>query len=119
LKDETKFPRRSNLVTIQCSGTGRIEQIHEYPGDGDELINTPKSFVVRNRISALLTIAWWGGRHHWDCKVVRCLAEESHQILRRGQRPVCILPPWISWSRNILQKGGDLQLCGVRALAKS
>lgn len=26
-------------VTLQCSGTRRIEQIQEYPGDGDELIN--------------------------------------------------------------------------------
>ena len=26
-------------VTLQCSGTRRIEQIREYPGDGDELIN--------------------------------------------------------------------------------
>ena len=28
-------------MTIQCSGTRRIEQIKEYPGDGDELINAP------------------------------------------------------------------------------
>lgn len=28
-------------VTLQCSGTRRIEQIHDYPGDGDELINAP------------------------------------------------------------------------------
>jgi len=41
LKDETKFPRQSNVVTLQCSGTRRIEQIKEYPGDGDELINAP------------------------------------------------------------------------------
>lgn len=26
-------------VTLQCSGTRRIEQIQLYPGDGDELIN--------------------------------------------------------------------------------
>src|SRR4051794_8545859 len=31
----------STIVTLQCSGTRRIEQIHEYPGDGDELINAP------------------------------------------------------------------------------
>jgi len=43
LKDEKLFPRQSNVVTIQCSGTRRIEQIHEYPGDGDELINAPVS----------------------------------------------------------------------------
>jgi len=41
LKNESIFPRQSNVVTIQCSGTRRIEQIHEYPGDGDELINAP------------------------------------------------------------------------------
>ena len=44
LKDESIFPRQTNVVTIQCSVTRRIEQIHEYPGDGDELINAP----VRN-----------------------------------------------------------------------
>lgn len=41
LKNETIFPRQSNVVTIQCSGTRRIEQISQYPGDGDELINAP------------------------------------------------------------------------------
>ncbi|KAH8814943.1 Oxidoreductase, molybdopterin-binding domain-containing protein [Xylogone sp. PMI_703] len=41
LKNEELFPRQSTLVTLQCSGTRRIEQIHEYPGDGDELINAP------------------------------------------------------------------------------
>lgn len=43
LQDENIFPRQSNVVTIQCSGTRRIEQIKEYPGDGDELINAPVS----------------------------------------------------------------------------
>jgi hypothetical protein len=43
LKDESIFKRQSTVVTIQCSGTRRIEQIHEYPGDGDELINAPVS----------------------------------------------------------------------------
>ncbi|KAK3712954.1 hypothetical protein LTR37_008839 [Vermiconidia calcicola] len=41
LKNENLFPRQSTVVSIQCSGTRRIEQIHEYPGDGDELINAP------------------------------------------------------------------------------
>jgi len=41
LQDESVFPRQSSVVTIQCSGTRRIEQIREYPGDGDELINAP------------------------------------------------------------------------------
>ena len=58
LKDPNKFPYVTQVhtttficgthvlirqvevtVTLQCSGTRRIEQIHEYPGDGDELIN--------------------------------------------------------------------------------
>ena len=34
LKDERLFPRQSNVVSLQCSGTRRIEQIREYPGDG-------------------------------------------------------------------------------------
>jgi sulfite oxidase len=41
LKDESLFPRVTKTITLQCSGTRRIEQIHEYPGDGDELINAP------------------------------------------------------------------------------
>ncbi|KAF4552288.1 Oxidoreductase molybdopterin-binding domain-containing protein [Elsinoe fawcettii] len=41
LKNESLFPRQSNVVSIQCSGTRRIEQIQQYPGDGDELINAP------------------------------------------------------------------------------
>src|SRR5690242_4854883 len=41
LQDESKFPRMSTTVTLQCSGTRRIEQINDYPGDGDELINAP------------------------------------------------------------------------------
>ncbi|KAH0401101.1 molybdopterin binding oxidoreductase, partial [Aureobasidium melanogenum] len=41
LQNEKLFPRQSNVVSLQCSGTRRIEQISEYPGDGDELINAP------------------------------------------------------------------------------
>lgn len=41
LQNEELFPRQSNLVTIQCSGTRRIEQIAEYAGEGDEMINAP------------------------------------------------------------------------------
>ncbi|KAI9831583.1 MAG: hypothetical protein M1819_004815 [Sarea resinae] len=43
LKDESRFPRQSAVVTIQCSGTRRLEQMVLYPGDGDELINAPWS----------------------------------------------------------------------------
>ena len=41
LQNEALFPRQSNVVTIQCSGTRRIEQINEYAGEGDEMINAP------------------------------------------------------------------------------
>ncbi|KAF1850362.1 molybdopterin binding oxidoreductase [Cucurbitaria berberidis CBS 394.84] len=41
LQDESIFPRMETTITLQCSGTRRIEQIHDYPGDGDELINAP------------------------------------------------------------------------------
>jgi sulfite oxidase len=41
LQNEDLFPRQTNLVTIQCSGTRRVEQISEYAGEGDEMINAP------------------------------------------------------------------------------
>ncbi|OAG00100.1 molybdopterin binding oxidoreductase [Paraphaeosphaeria sporulosa] len=41
LQDESIFPRMTKTASLQCSGTRRIEQIQEYPGDGDELINAP------------------------------------------------------------------------------
>ncbi|KAK8018812.1 molybdopterin binding oxidoreductase [Apiospora marii] len=41
LQNEELFPRQTNTVTLQCSGTRRLEQIGVYPGDGDELINAP------------------------------------------------------------------------------
>jgi sulfite oxidase len=41
LMNEDVFPRQSTVVTIQCSGTRRIEQIQTYAGEGDEMINAP------------------------------------------------------------------------------
>lgn len=41
LQNEELFPRVSKLVSIQCSGTRRLEQITEYAGEGDEMINAP------------------------------------------------------------------------------
>ncbi|KAI0430522.1 sulfite oxidase [Xylaria sp. FL1042] len=41
LQDESRFPRMERLVTIQCSGSRRIEQISLYAGEGDEMINAP------------------------------------------------------------------------------
>lgn len=39
--DESKFPRMEKVITMQCSGTRRIEQILKYPGHGDEVPQTP------------------------------------------------------------------------------
>lgn len=41
LMDETKFPRVRKTITMQCSGTRRIEQIALYAGQGDELPQAP------------------------------------------------------------------------------
>ncbi|TLD11777.1 hypothetical protein PspLS_11669 [Pyricularia sp. CBS 133598] len=41
LMDESRFPRMEKHVTIQCSGTRRIEQIAKYPGQGDEVPQAP------------------------------------------------------------------------------
>ena len=41
LMDETKFPRMEKNITIQCSGTRRIEQILKYAGQGDEVPQAP------------------------------------------------------------------------------
>ena len=41
LKDESRFPRMEKMITIQCCGTRRIEQIQLYSGEGDEVPNAP------------------------------------------------------------------------------
>ena len=41
LKDESRFPRVKKVVTMQCSGTRRIEQITLYAGQGDEVPQAP------------------------------------------------------------------------------
>jgi sulfite oxidase len=41
LQDESRFPQITKRVTIQCSGTRRVEQIGLYAGEGDEMINAP------------------------------------------------------------------------------
>jgi sulfite oxidase len=41
IMDETRFPRIEKTVTIQCSGTRRIEQISLYGGQGDEVPQAP------------------------------------------------------------------------------
>lgn len=41
LQNEDLFPRTSITVTLQCSGIRRFEQISEYAGEGDEMINAP------------------------------------------------------------------------------
>lgn len=39
--DETRFPRVKKMITMQCSGTRRIEQILQYAGQGDEVPQAP------------------------------------------------------------------------------
>ncbi|KAL9116973.1 MAG: hypothetical protein Q9187_006495 [Circinaria calcarea] len=56
LQNEDFFPRQSNIVSLQCSGTRRIKQIRQYPGHGNELINTP--FTVGE--GAIGTARWTG-----------------------------------------------------------
>jgi len=73
LKNEKLFPRQSTTVTLQCSGTRRIEQIQKYPGDGDELINAP----VGHRIFThdhLANRSEVGRRRHRNRKVDRCIS---------------------------------------------
>ena len=41
MEDLKRLKKQSKVIALQCSGTRRIEQIAEYPGDGDELINAP------------------------------------------------------------------------------
>ncbi|KAI9734082.1 MAG: hypothetical protein M1818_007020 [Claussenomyces sp. TS43310] len=41
IQNEELFPRVTKTVTVQCSGTRRVEQIAEYAGEGDEMINAP------------------------------------------------------------------------------
>lgn len=41
IMDEKRFPQIEETVTIQCSGTRRIEQITAYPGQGDEVPQAP------------------------------------------------------------------------------
>ncbi|KAI4763216.1 molybdopterin binding oxidoreductase [Aureobasidium sp. EXF-12344] len=41
LMDESKFPRVKKTITMQCSGTRRIEQIILYAGQGDEVPQAP------------------------------------------------------------------------------
>ncbi|KAE8553164.1 hypothetical protein TMatcc_007411 [Talaromyces marneffei ATCC 18224] len=41
IMDESRFPQIVETVTIQCSGTRRIEQIGLYPGQGDEIPQAP------------------------------------------------------------------------------
>jgi sulfite oxidase len=53
-QNEELFPRMTSVVTIQCSGTRRIEQIAEYAGEGDEMINAPWSE------GAIGTAVWTG-----------------------------------------------------------
>ena len=45
IMDESRFPRMEKMITIQCCGTRRIEQIQLYSGEGDEV--HPRVLVLR------------------------------------------------------------------------
>ena len=81
LKDESIFPRQSNIVTLQCSGTRRVEQINEYPGDGDELINAPVSAL--SLVPSKLMTSTVGRGSHWDRQMDRSKPQKGHQVLWR------------------------------------
>ncbi|KAB5577468.1 Oxidoreductase, molybdopterin-binding domain-containing protein [Coniochaeta sp. 2T2.1] len=63
LQNESKFPRVTKLVTIQCSGSRRFEQIQEFGGEGDEMINAPWAE------GAISTAKWTGVSLK---KVIKC-----------------------------------------------
>ncbi|KAG6865671.1 hypothetical protein C0991_000441 [Blastosporella zonata] len=65
LKDPTKFPQEELTVTLQCSGTRRVEQILQYPGDGDELINAPwgEGAMKNNVFNYAVSVPWRKVRH--------------------------------------------------------
>jgi len=118
LKNETLFPRQSTTVTIQCSGTRRIEQIHEYPGDGDELINAPVRSHYFQR-TFLLMIFSVGRRRYRNRKMDRRLPQKSNQVLRWTQRPLLSPSLRIPRRRHLLQKRRSLQLRRLGTLAQS
>jgi len=80
LKDELRFPR---TVTIQGRGTRQIEQIAEYPGEGDELIAAP-----------------WGGVFNWSSSLDCCLLKRSftHVMVLRKEPSTLDL-----WRRDSFQ----------------
>lgn len=90
LKDENIFPRQSTVVTLQCSGTRRLEQIHEYPGDGDELINAPVRIMFTIYMNYLVQTdkdKLVGGGCYWHSSLDRCISKEGYQILWWPQIP--------------------------------
>ena len=92
LKNTDLFPRQNTVVTLQCSGTRRIEQISKYPGDGDELINAPwgEGAIGNARwegVSLKKVIKHCGGMVNWR-SLHGCPYEESNSLTRghRSQR---------------------------------
>ncbi|KAG6849083.1 hypothetical protein H0H93_011392 [Arthromyces matolae] len=75
LKDPSRFPQEEVIVTLQCSGTRRIEQILQYPGDGDELINAP--WVYRGvPLKKVLKIACGGVQP--ECKHLEFIGADTY-----------------------------------------
>jgi sulfite oxidase len=49
LQHRSTLPRVLKRITIQYSGTRRIEQIVKFAGEGDEMINAPRPRVILAR----------------------------------------------------------------------
>jgi sulfite oxidase len=80
LMDESKFPRMEKTITIQCSGTRRIEQIRLAPGQGDEI---PQAPWAEGEFAAIRPGDMYGvltllGRGHRHCALHGYQSEEGH-----------------------------------------
>lgn len=100
LRNEDLFPRAAKLVTIQCRGTRRIEQIDEYAGESDEMINAPWAE------GAIGTARWTG-----------LSLKKSHQVLRWHDRRR--KAPGALWRRTLFQAGGSDELRRLHPLVES
>ena len=123
LKNEKLFPRQSSVVTIQCSGTRRIEQIQLYPGDGQylpyvSLYNVSLTGLIRRRTHQR-TLGRRGNRQR---TLDRCISPKRNRTLwrlknqRRKSRNRH--PHGILRRRHILQERQRNELCRQRTIAK-
>lgn len=130
LMDESKFPRLEKLVTIQCSGTRRIEQISLYAGQGDEVPQAPWAEGAIGTakyvgISLKKVIKDCGGMINGGKHLVRCPGSQAVAIsyfsfsgvLYRRYAPETSVKAdssiivGILWCRDLLQSRSSDELC--------